>query len=65
MDDRNHTRERTFPAVVRLLSDGRWHQRQDLSTVTTFPDEWLAELEREGFELEREGGLVRLSCEAT
>jgi hypothetical protein len=28
--------------------------------VTMFPHEWLAELEREGFELEREGDRVRL-----
>jgi len=28
--------------------------------VTIFPDEWLAELERGGFELERKGERVRL-----
>ena len=32
----------------------------DLSAVTTFPNEWLEELEREGFALEREGERVRL-----
>ena len=37
MDERNQTREHTFPAVVRLLSDGGWHQRHDLDAVTTFP----------------------------
>lgn len=60
MDTNAHTREKTFPAVVEFLRDGRWHEHQDLSSVTTFPDEWLAELEREGFELEREGARVRL-----
>jgi hypothetical protein len=60
MDEKTHTREQTFPAVVQLLRDGLWHDHQDLSAVTTFPDEWLAELEREGFELEREGVRVRL-----
>ena len=60
MDERTHTREHTFPAVVQLLGDGRWHDRDDLSAVTTFPNEWLEELEREGFALEREGERVRL-----
>ena len=60
MDEKTHTREHTFPAVVQLLRDGRWHDHHDLSAVTTFPDEWLGELEREGFELEREGERVRL-----
>jgi hypothetical protein len=45
---------------VQLLGDGRWHDRDDLSAVTTFPNEWLEELEREGFALEREGERVRL-----
>ena len=73
MDEKTHTREHTFPAVVQLLGDGRWHDRlvvvprwdsgggrADLSAVTTFPNEWLEELEREGFALEREGERVRL-----
>ena len=45
---------------MHLLGDGRWHDRADLSAVTTFPNEWLEELEREGFALEREGERVRL-----
>jgi len=60
MDENTHTREHTFPAVVQLLGDGLWHDRDDLSAVTTFPNEWLEELEREGFALEREGERVRL-----
>jgi hypothetical protein len=30
--------------------------------VTNFPNEWLAELERDGLELEREGERVRLAA---
>ena len=60
MDEKTHTREHTLPAVVQLLGDGRRHDRADLSAVTTFPNEWLEELEREGFALEREGERVRL-----
>lgn len=55
-----HTRQLTFPAVVELLRDGQWHAGDELAAVTTFPQEWLKELEREGFELERQGESVRL-----
>ena len=56
----DHTRELTYPAVVGLLQDGRWHADDELTAVPTFPQEWLAELEREGHELERQGESVRL-----
>lgn len=56
----DHTRDLTYPAVVGLLQDGQWHANDELSAVTTFPQEWLAELEREGFELERQEEAVRL-----
>lgn len=56
----DHTRELTYPAVVGLLQDGQWHADGELAAVTTFPQEWLAELEHEGFELERQGEAVRL-----
>jgi hypothetical protein len=62
MDLKTHTREKTFPAVVQLLRDGRWHDRDDLAAVTSFPNEWLAELERDGLELQREGERVRLAA---
>ena len=55
-----HTRELTFPAVVGLLQDGQWHACDELAAVTTFPEEWLKELEREGYEFERQGESVRL-----
>ena len=29
MDEKTHTREQTFPAVVQLLRDGRWHDHHD------------------------------------
>ena len=50
-----HTRDLTFPAVVGLLQDGEWHADEELAAVTSFPHEWLDELEREGLELERSG----------
>lgn len=56
----DHTRELTFPALIGLLQDGQWHAGEELTAVTTFPQEWLAEVEREGFELERRGESVRL-----
>ena len=56
----DHTRELTFPALIGLLQDGQWHADDELTSVTTFPQEWLVEVEREGFELERRGALVRL-----
>ena len=46
MENHSHTRVKTFPAVVELLRDGDWHGDLDLSAVTMFPHEWLAELER-------------------
>jgi hypothetical protein len=58
-----HSRSLTFPAVVGLLQDGEWHADEELAAVTSFPEEWLEELEREGLELERRGDapqMVRL-----
>ena len=57
---KDHTRDLTFPALIGLLQDGQWHADDELTLVTTFPQEWLAEVEREGFELERRGDAVRL-----
>ena len=57
----DHTRVLTYPAVVGLLQDGQWHDDGELTAVTTFPQEWLAHLEHEGFELERQGESVRLT----
>jgi hypothetical protein len=57
MDD--HSRELTYPAVVSLLQDGEWHSAEDLHAVTSFPREWLQEVERE-HTLERRGGSPEL-----
>jgi len=43
----DHTRELTYPAVISLLEDGQWHADEDLRAVTSFPGEWLKEVERE------------------
>ncbi len=56
----DHTRDLTFPAVIGLLQDGKWHADEELAAVTRFPQEWLAEVEHEGFELEWAGESVRL-----
>ena len=50
-----HTRPLTYPAVIGLLQDGKWHASEELAAVTFFPEEWLDELAREGLELERRG----------
>lgn len=43
----DHTRELTYLAVISLLEDGEWHADDDLRAVTSFPQEWLKEVERE------------------
>lgn len=60
----NHSRELTYPAVIGLLQDGEWHADEELTAVTSFPHEWLQEVERE-HALERRPGspeLVRLTA---
>ena len=60
----SHSRELTYPAVVSLLQDGEWHADEELTAVTSFPREWLQEVERE-HPLERRAGspeLVRLTA---
>jgi hypothetical protein len=49
-----HTRELTYPAVLRVLEDREWHADAELEAVASFPEEWLKEVERE-HELERRG----------
>ena len=58
-------RQRTFAAIMQLLADRQWHNVQDLSRVTHFPDEWVRELLLEGrvevsTEQETLASLVRL-----
>lgn len=58
-----HTRALTYPALIGLLQDGRWHAHDEINALTFFPREWLNEIEREGHELERRGPepeLIRL-----
>ena len=40
--------QKTFPAIARLLADGCWHAIDDLGDVTTWPEEWVNELQAEG-----------------
>lgn len=41
-------RRSTFEAITRLLEDGSWHELDDLRDATSFPAEWVKELEAEG-----------------
>jgi hypothetical protein len=51
----------TYDKVLDALGDGDWHARRELEEVTVFPEEWLRELLREGYDvLEDEEGRVRL-----
>ena len=38
----------TFQAITRVLDDGSWHALDDLRAATSWPDEWVQELEAEG-----------------
>ncbi len=42
-----------------VLSDGAWHELEDLRAATSFPNEWVQELQTEGV-VEVEEGLVTL-----
>ena len=39
---------RTFTAIENVLSDGAWHELEDLRDATNFPREWVKELRAEG-----------------
>jgi hypothetical protein len=41
-------RKKTFEAITRVLDDGSWHELEDLRKATSFPSEWVEELEAEG-----------------
>ena len=40
-------RNGTYNAIRRLLADGRWHDAQELETVTRYARDWVAELSRD------------------
>ena len=55
--------QKTFEAITRVLDDGSWHELDDLRQATSFPAEWVKELEAEGLVCTREqvgNVLVRL-----
>jgi hypothetical protein len=41
-------RLKTFTAITHMLEDGSWHELDDLREATSFPVEWVQELEAEG-----------------
>lgn len=42
----------TLSRVLSLLSDGRWHSREELQAVAYFPDAWVGILRDKGWEIE-------------
>ena len=38
---------RTFAAIQNVLSDGTWHESDDIEDVTSFPREWVREVQAE------------------
>ena len=55
----SHSRALTYPAVIGLLQDGEWHADEELTAVTSFPREWLQEVEREHGYGQRRSRLLR------
>jgi hypothetical protein len=56
-------RDSTYSRLLKLLSDGQWHDEDDLRKITSFPGEWLKELRYDGHEVavdERGAPIVRL-----
>ena len=51
--------QRRFEAIQTVLTDGAWHELEDLRDATSFPSEWVQELEAEGV-VELQEGLVTL-----
>lgn len=41
-------RTKTYDAITQVLDDGSWHAADDLKEATTWPAEWVEELEAEG-----------------
>ena len=50
---------RTFAAIQQVLSDGAWHEIEDIREATSFPREWVRELEVEGL-IEVQEGVVTM-----
>ncbi|HSC92085.1 MAG TPA: hypothetical protein VLB86_10575 [Gaiellaceae bacterium] len=48
----------TYLRLLELLDDGRWHGREEIAELTSYPDEWLRELELEGHLVRRDDGSV-------
>ncbi len=40
-------RRSTHDAIRRLLADGRWHDAQELESITRYARDWVAELSRD------------------
>jgi hypothetical protein len=54
-------RTRVYNSIVQLLSDRRWHAATDLQHVTSYPTEWLRELEQDPrFDVDATSGKIRL-----
>ena len=54
-------RTATYNAIVRILSDLRWHDVSELERVTGYPRDWLRELQHDRrFDVDAERGRLRL-----
>ena len=51
---------RTFEAIETVLSDGAWHELDDLRDATSFPREWVRELRAEGVVDVAEGAVTMI-----
>ncbi len=45
----------TFERVLEVLSDGDWHNEEELEEVSYFPREWIRELELSGYPIDERG----------
>lgn len=56
-------RTKVYDSIVDWLADHRWHETRCLVRLTRFPEQWLAEIERDpAFEVD--GGKVRLRTDS-
>jgi hypothetical protein len=58
-------RTKTYDSIVRILSDLRWHEVDELRPVTRYPEDWVRELTHDpGFDVDAHQGRLRLRVPA-
>jgi hypothetical protein len=54
-------RTRVYNAILKQLSDGRWHWLADIAQVTSYPEHWVRYLARDPrFEIDASKAMIRL-----